>query len=105
MLSRNENRINTNRLAVLVRQCDLSLPIGTQTCRNFVMADVSQTLRQLVCQPNWSRHKIGCISAGITKHDSLVASALAIPGIACATFTLFKRVVYSPGNIRALLSN
>ena len=105
MLSGNENRINTNRLAVLVRQCDLSLSIGTQTGGDFVMADVSQALRQLVRQPNRGRHQIGCISAGITKHDSLVASALTITDITCTTFTLFKRVVHSPGNIRALLSN
>ena len=82
MLGGHDDRVDTHRSAVFVREGHLSLTVGTQPVNDALLTNVSQALGEAVCQPNGGGHQVWCVGRGVAEHDALVARAEAVARVA-----------------------
>ena len=105
MLSGQNNRLQTNRLAVLIiLYGNLALSIGTKVRQRAVLTHLCQLSGQLVCKRDRIRHQLRSLVCRIAKHHTLVSGTdrldLLITHLA---FPRLQRFVNTHGNVRRLL--
>ena len=73
MLSRNHHGINADRLAAFVLHGDLGLAVRAQELQQACLADLGETLHQLVGEHDRQRHQRIGFATGEAEHQPLVA--------------------------------
>ena len=73
MLSRYDDGIYTNRLAVHVFNRNLRFSVGTEVFKRTVLANFRQTAGNAVGQSDWKRHKLRRFVRREAEHQALVA--------------------------------
>ena len=102
MLRGHNDRVDTHRSAVLVREGHLSLAVGTQPVDDALLANVSQALCEAVCQPNGGGHEVRGVRRGVAEHDALIACAETVTRVAALGAAHFKGFINAAGNVGAL---
>ena len=102
VLGGHDDRVDTHRSAVLVREGHLSLTVGTQPVNDALLANVSQALGEAVCQPNGGGHQVWRVGRGVAEHDALVARAETVARVAALGAAHFKGFINAAGNVGAL---
>ena len=102
MLSRDNNSINSYRLAILIGNSNLSLAIWAEIWQCAILAHLSQTTSQTMCQSNWNRQILRSFVGSITKHHTLVTSTSSFFLIQIALAS-FQSLVNTLSNIWGLL--
>ena len=107
MLSRQDNRIQADRLAgFIIFHSHLGLAVGTKILQSTVLADLSQLKSQFVSQGDRIRHIFLRLVAGITEHHALITGADGLNLlIAHLVLFCFQSLVHTHGDIRRLLVN
>ena len=84
VLRGDQDRLEPDRAAVLVLECDLGLPVGTEIRQHAGLAHLGQTFGEAVGEPDRHRHEIGRLVACVAEHHSLVAGALGVDDVLAA---------------------
>ena len=67
-----------------------------------LLANVSQALREAVCQPNGRGHEVRGVRRSVAKHDALVASAETVARVTALGAAHLKSFINATSNVRAL---
>ena len=102
MLGREDNGVNSHRLAcIVILDGDLSFAVRTQVIDKALLSDIGKALCDLVRQADGKWHELGGLVAGVAEHHALVARSVLKLGI--LTVFHLKRLVNAESNIRRLL--
>lgn len=82
VLGGDQDRVDRHGPVVVVHNAHLGLAVGQQVLEAAVVAHLGQAAGQPVGQADRQGHQLRRFIAGVAEHDSLVAGANAIEGIA-----------------------
>ena len=102
MLGGHDDRVDTHRATVRVRESHLSLAVGTQPFNDALLANVSQALREAVRQPNGGGHEVRGVRRSVAEHDALVARAETVARVTALGAAHLKGFINAAGNVGAL---
>ena len=102
VLGGHDDRVDTHRPTVFVREGHLSLAVGTQPFNDALLANVSQTLCEAVCQPDGGGHEIRGIRRSVAEHDALVAGAETVARVTALGAAHFNGFINAAGDVGAL---
>ena len=102
VLGGHDDRVDTHRATVLVRESHLGLAVGTQPFNDALLANVSQALREAVCQPNGGGHEVRGVRRSVAEHDALVARAETVARVTALGAAHLKSFINATGNVGAL---
>ena len=86
--------VDAVRLAVHIAHRDLALGVRAQEGQAAIFAQLGLALHQAVCVVDGRGHQLGCLVAGVAKHQALVARA--------DVEVVVGRVVHALGDVVAL---
>ena len=105
VLGGDDNGVHADRAVVLVvLDRNLALAVRTEVGEHAALADLGQTLCQLMRQRNRQRHKLRRLVAGIAEHHALIAGADREISLGSA-FLALERVVNAERDVCGLLVN
>jgi len=78
VLSREHDGVNANGFVAVVFHCHLALGVRTQALNDVLLPHQRLPFHQPVGQVDRKGHVLGCLAAGETEHQPLVASTLTI---------------------------
>ena len=104
VLGGDQHLLDLHRVARRVADRDLGLPVGAQVGHDLGLADVGETLGELVGQRDRQRHQLVGLVAGVAEHHSLVAGAgqvelVVVAGVGAGLVCLVDAL----GDVRGLL--
>ena len=103
MLGREDHRVETRRLAVLiVLDRDLALAVRAKIRERLVLSELGQLAAELVCKADRVGHELRRLAAGIAEHKSLVAGPL-IELLVLLSLSRLERMVHTLRNVGRLL--
>ncbi len=102
VLRRNQNCIDTRRLAIAVGHCHLGFAVRAKIRHATIPSRDRELAGQTVGQTNWQRHQLGGFIAGIAKHQALITGTNGIVAITIRLTPPFEGNVNTLGNIRRL---
>ena len=76
VLRRDEHGPQLHRLAVLVVERDLGLPVRTEVREDACLAHLGEAMGEPVGEPDRQRHEVVGLVARVAEHHPLVAGAL-----------------------------
>src|SRR5439155_18996515 len=102
VLCRDENRVHTDRTAVVVFHGDLALPVGPEVRKHTGSANVRQALGQPVRHRDGHRHELLGVPAGVADHHALVPRAGLVEGVLQALPANLEGLVDADGDVGRL---
>ena len=102
VLRRDDDRVDSDRLAIFIEHRDLRLAVRAQVRKRAVLADLCEAACKAVCQRDGQRHVLLRLVRRIAEHHALVACADGVFDIHVALARL-ERLVDPLSDVRRLL--
>jgi len=103
VLGREDHRVETRRLAVLiVLDRNLALAVRAKIRERLVLSELGQLAAELVCKADRIGHELRRLAAGIAEHEALVAGTL-IEFLVLLSLSRLECMVHTLRNVGRLL--
>ena len=105
VLGREHHGIDRTRHDPVVAHCHLGLSVGAEVIDHAGLANLGESLRQSMGDPDWHGHVLRRLGGRIAEHDSLVARTLPVEVVDTRLLTAFKSVINPLSDIRRLATD